>query len=89
MWLDQGQGEQPQWRNSANGASGRGFGKLQFGACAQRREWIVDVNLLGDPAPQCPKDLEAFYTDLSEDPPLLRRAYIPAEASGQVLSLPQ
>jgi hypothetical protein len=55
----------------------------------QRREWIVDVNVLGDPAPQHPKDLEVFYSDLSETPPLLRRAYIPAEASGQVLRLPQ
>jgi hypothetical protein len=50
---------------------------------------MVDVRVLGDPAPQYPKDLEVFYSDLSEDPPLLRRAYIPAEASGQVLRLPQ
>src|SRR5262249_20335015 len=56
---------------------------------APSREWIVDVNILGDPAPQYPKDLEVYYSDLSEDPPLLRRAYIPAEASGQVLRLPQ
>jgi len=56
---------------------------------AQRREWIVDVNILGDPAPQYPKDLEVFYSDLSERPPLLRRAYIAAEASGQVLRLPR
>lgn len=56
---------------------------------ARSREWIVDVNILGDPAPQYPKDLEVFYSDLSEDPPLLRRAYIPAEASGRVLRLPQ
>lgn len=51
-------------------------------------EWIVDVNVLGDPAPHLPKDLEIFYSDLSEEPPRLRRAYIPPEASGQLLNLP-
>jgi hypothetical protein len=50
--------------------------------------WRVDVNVLGDPAPQRGKDLEVFYSDMSEPVPRLRRAYIPAEASGQVLTLP-
>jgi hypothetical protein len=53
-----------------------------------RHAWDVDVNYLGDPAPQCGKDLEVFYSDLTERVPRLRRAYIPAEASGQVLALP-
>ena len=50
--------------------------------------WCVDVNVIGDPAPQCGKDLEVLYSDLSEGVPRLRRAYIPAEASGRVLALP-
>jgi hypothetical protein len=54
----------------------------------ERQAWRVDVNVLGDPVPQCPKDLEVFYSDVSEPLPRLRRAYIPAEASGQVLTLP-
>jgi hypothetical protein len=51
--------------------------------------WRIDVNILGDPAPQRGKDLEVFYSDMSEPVPRLRRAYIPAEASGQVLTLPE
>jgi hypothetical protein len=50
-------------------------------------QWAVDVNVLGDPAPQYGKDLEVYYSDLSEENPRLRRVYIPAEASGQVLKL--
>jgi hypothetical protein len=47
-----------------------------------------NVNYLGDPAPQFGKDLEVFYCDFSEHVPRLRRAYIPAEASGKVQTLP-
>jgi hypothetical protein len=50
--------------------------------------WIIDMKVLGDPAPGCPKDLEVLYSNISEHPPLLRRAYVPAEASGQLLRLP-
>jgi hypothetical protein len=51
-------------------------------------KWTVDVNVLGDPAPQYGKDLEVYYSDVSEQNPRLRRAYIPAEASGKILTLP-
>jgi hypothetical protein len=54
----------------------------------QRAEWVVDVNVLGDPVPGCGKDLEVIYANLSEPQPRLLRAYIPAEASGRSLSLP-
>jgi hypothetical protein len=50
--------------------------------------WMVDVNILGDPAPQRGKDLEVFYVVGAEPNPRLRRAYIPAEASGKILQLP-
>jgi hypothetical protein len=52
-----------------------------------RREWCVDVNLLGDPAPQCGKDLEVLYAYATEPTPRVLRAYLPAEAHGNVLSL--
>ena len=50
--------------------------------------WMIDVNILGDPAPQRGKDLEVFYVVGGEPEPRLRRAYIPAEASGKILQLP-
>jgi hypothetical protein len=53
-----------------------------------RHTWRVDVNLLGDPVPERTKDLEVFYSDLSEPIPRLRRAYIPADSNGRVLALP-
>jgi hypothetical protein len=55
---------------------------------AELQRWRIDVNALGDPAPQCQKDLEVIYTNLSDDTPRVLRAYIPAEASGQTLTLP-
>ena len=53
-----------------------------------RHEWLVDVNVLGDPAPQCGKDLEVFYTDLADPAQRLLRVYLPAEAAGRILSIP-
>jgi hypothetical protein len=55
---------------------------------AEQHQWQIDVHVLGDPAPQCQKDLEVIYTNLSENTPRVRRAYIAAEASGQTLILP-
>jgi hypothetical protein len=51
-------------------------------------QWTVTTEILGDPAPQLGKDLEVLYTIASE-PTRLWRAYLPAEACGQVLELPQ
>jgi hypothetical protein len=49
--------------------------------------WTVDVRLLGDPAPGVGKDLEVYYV-VGCDPQLrLQRAYLPAEAAGQILEL--
>jgi hypothetical protein len=50
--------------------------------------WQVNVSILGDPAPERSKDLEVYYSNLSDSFPRLRRIYIPAEAHGQLLTLP-
>jgi hypothetical protein len=55
---------------------------------ADRWHWRVDVNILGDPAPQRGKDLEVYFVHSSDSTLRLRRAYIPAEAAGQELLLP-
>jgi hypothetical protein len=54
---------------------------------ARQRSWRVDVALLGDPAPAHPKDLEVYYTVSSNPVSPLCRAYLPAEAEGQMLTL--
>jgi hypothetical protein len=51
-------------------------------------EWTVDVHVLGDPYPGGGKDLEVLYYYADEMPrPLLRRAYVEAEAAGKKLIL--
>jgi hypothetical protein len=49
-------------------------------------EWTVDANILSDPDPERGKYLEVIYTHSTD--PIVRRAFLEAEAAGKVLKLP-
>lgn len=45
----------------------------------------IDARVLGDPAPDLPKDLSVRYYDATEPQPRLQHVYVPAEAHGKRL----
>jgi hypothetical protein len=52
-----------------------------------RWQWIVDAEVLGDPAPDLAKALEVHFIHLRDKVPQIRTVLVPAEAHGKVLTL--